>query len=345
MSAVFLTRVVPLVRRHLAEWRARAETIPDPELKKQALASIRTKTFHCDGGGVYALLAGRRFPEAIRFIVAYQTISDYLDNLCDRGDSTDARDFRCLHRSMLDALTVSHGRGGYYACRPGARDGGYLEALVLACQEVLSTLPLYYRIAPALQTLEGYYAELQEHKHVGVEERVTRLQEWHRGRAGSLSDISWFEFSASAGSTLGIFYLVSSALGDDIDGEFVNRAMAVYFPWVQGLHILLDYFVDQDEDRQEGDLNFCSFYESDSSMVEGLVRFFAEAEKRVASLPLPRFHRLVCSGLLALYLADRKVHRVKRVKRAARAILGRAGWAAWCFFPICWLFRRWPGKN
>ena len=31
-----------------------------------------------------ALLANEKYKEAIRFTVAYQTISDYLDNLCDR---------------------------------------------------------------------------------------------------------------------------------------------------------------------------------------------------------------------------------------------------------------------
>jgi len=51
------------------------------------------------------LLAGEKYKEAIRFIVAYQTISDYLDNLCDRSTSSDPADFRALHESMLHALT------------------------------------------------------------------------------------------------------------------------------------------------------------------------------------------------------------------------------------------------
>lgn len=59
------------------------------ELHNQAIASIEHKTFHCEGGGILALLANEHREDCIRFIVAYQTISDYLDNLCDRSTSLD----------------------------------------------------------------------------------------------------------------------------------------------------------------------------------------------------------------------------------------------------------------
>ena len=69
--------------------RREQRSIPNPELRKQALASIEHKTFHCEGGAIMALMANEHYQEAIRFIVAYQTISDYLDNLCDRSTSQD----------------------------------------------------------------------------------------------------------------------------------------------------------------------------------------------------------------------------------------------------------------
>lgn len=47
--------VLPEVRSCLDSWRKDAEGIPDPELRKQALASIETKQFHCEGGGIYAM--------------------------------------------------------------------------------------------------------------------------------------------------------------------------------------------------------------------------------------------------------------------------------------------------
>lgn len=158
--------VFPLVHRELSYWRQRAERIPDPELRRQALASIASKTFHCEGGAILALLAREKLEACIRFIVAYQTISDYLDNLCDRSTSLDPLDFRALHDSMPDALTIGAEPSNYYRYRREQEDGGYLPDLVRTCQEVLATVRHYETIVPFLHELAGYYCDLQVHKHV-----------------------------------------------------------------------------------------------------------------------------------------------------------------------------------
>ncbi len=97
---------IPDVRTYLNEWEKKANEIPNEELQAQALSSIKEKAFHCEGGSVYGLLAGEERKTIIRFIVAYQTISDYLDNLCDRSTSLDEDDFRALHQSMYHALSL-----------------------------------------------------------------------------------------------------------------------------------------------------------------------------------------------------------------------------------------------
>jgi tetraprenyl-beta-curcumene synthase len=79
--------VLPSVRKYLELWQQEAEMIPNSELRKQALLSIESKAFHCEGGSIYGLLAQDQIEPIIRFIVAYQTICDYLDNLCDRSTS------------------------------------------------------------------------------------------------------------------------------------------------------------------------------------------------------------------------------------------------------------------
>jgi len=170
MAKAFLN-VLPDAHRCLNEWKNLAKQIPDPELRRQALTSIRTKTFHCEGGSAYGLLAGEKRGEAIRFIVAYQTISDYLESL-------DPADFRALHESMLHALTPGARCAGYYRFRDEQDDGGYLISLVTTCQDVLEKLPAYDKISSALHELAGYYCDLQVHKHVREEDRVPRLKDW-----------------------------------------------------------------------------------------------------------------------------------------------------------------------
>ena len=67
----YVTRIFPLVERKLEVWSAKAGTIPEPELRKQALASISKKRFHCHGGSVYALYTSQS-AELLHFIVTLQ---------------------------------------------------------------------------------------------------------------------------------------------------------------------------------------------------------------------------------------------------------------------------------
>ncbi|MCG2963554.1 tetraprenyl-beta-curcumene synthase family protein, partial [Escherichia coli] len=85
------------------------------------------------------------------------TISDYLDNLCDRSNSLDPKDFAALHESMPDALTPGAPLKDYYRYRDDKDDGGYLNELVLTCQQTLEKAPKYAIVAPYLIELANYY--------------------------------------------------------------------------------------------------------------------------------------------------------------------------------------------
>ncbi len=324
--------VFPVVYEELEHWKMRASDIPDEELRKQALASIETKAFHCEGGGILSLLAGVDFREAVKFIVAYQTISDYLDNLCDRSTSLDPEDFAALHESMPDALTVGAPLKEYYRFREEQDDGGYLASLVKTCQEVLKSHRNYELIAPHLVRLAGYYCDLQVHKHVIEEERVPRLEEWFALYKEELPPMEWYEFSACTGSTLGIFCLVSQAYRESFTSQHAEKIVGGYFPYIQGLHILLDYFIDQEEDIDGGDLNFCTYYESESVFMDRLRHFMEQADVYTAGLPYEKFHRLINRGLLGVYLSDRKVHDCKDISSMAKSIIKASGGTAYFFY-------------
>src|SRR5690606_32820223 len=148
---------MPAVHAELSYWKERANSIPNGELRQQAQASITFKTFHCEGGSILALAALEKKRDAIKFIVAYQTISDYLDNLCDRSTSLDPKDFAALHESMEDALTVGAPERDYYRFRDDKDDGGYLADLMKTCQSILEKVPNYDVIKPYLLELCTYY--------------------------------------------------------------------------------------------------------------------------------------------------------------------------------------------
>ena len=340
MATQAYQEVRPEVQEHLRRWKVRAQRIPSPDLRAQALASLDHKAFHSAGGSIYGVLAGDRQPEAIRFIVAYQTISDYLDNLCDRSTSLDPDDFRLLHTSMLHALTPGAAPDNYYRLREEQDDAGYLSRLVATCQEVLQDLADYDAIAPHLHDLADYYFALQVYKHVRADEREALMRAWFAEHEQSLPPMTWYEFSACSGSTLGIFALVAYACRGDCTASLARAIRDAHFPWVQGLHILLDYLIDQDEDRKGGDLNFCSYYPDRQEMMTRLSFFYRQANVSVSVLPNAAFHRLINQGLLGIYCSDPKVRAQAKVGRAARELVLQGGVPARFFYSGCRLYRR-----
>ena len=142
--------------------------------------------------------------DMVRGIVAVQTVSDYLDNLCDRaqgitawaGDSSlrAAREgFRTcmqLHEAFRCALDPGRPTGPYYQSYPvssvgvqapsghgDSLDGEYLRSLVDTSRSVLSTLPSYRVVLPAVRTLAQLYSELQSIKHLSPEIRDGLMEE------------------------------------------------------------------------------------------------------------------------------------------------------------------------
>ncbi|QOY33773.1 tetraprenyl-beta-curcumene synthase family protein [Anaerobacillus isosaccharinicus] len=340
MMAKIYKHVLPRVHKNLDMWKQKADAIPNNELRKQALASIESKTFHCEGGSIYGLLAKDRIDDVIRFIVAYQTISDYLDNLCDRSTSLDPTDFQALHHSMVHALTPDAPLENYYRYRDEQDDGGYLRDLVKTCQDIVSSLPNYSNIFELNLELAQYYCDLQVHKHVKKEERVPRLEEWFNQYKDKLPPMSWYEFSACSGSTLGIFCLVSYATNESFTRDDAKKVKESYFPWVQGLHIMLDYFIDQEEDRQGGDLNFCFYYDDEGHLIERLECFAREADKSIRKMPNQPFHSFINKGLLAIYLADEKVRKQKKVRELAKRLIRIGGGSTLFFYVNGWIYRR-----
>ncbi|CAH1190253.1 Tetraprenyl-beta-curcumene synthase [Paenibacillus auburnensis] len=331
MSRVY-KYVLPEVRECLHFWRQDAEGIPDPELRKQALASIETKQFHCEGGGIYAAgnLSMRHI--LIPLIVAYQTISDYLDNLCDRSTSLDPADFRLLHQSMLDAINPKAEPVNYYALRSEQNDGGYLHRLVRKCQEMTACLPGYAAAAAEIHDLAVLYTDLQVYKHIRPELREAALKEWWAVEGKRAPHLHWNEFAAATGSTLGVFMLFLASCDPRLSTSKAASIRAAYFPHLCGLHIMLDYLIDQDEDRAGGDLNFCNYYDNTDTMLNRIASIVEWARKDVQNLPETSMHRMVIEGLLALYLSDPKVSEQREVRSVSKRLMRRSPLTRLFFF-------------
>lgn len=328
--------------RELLRWKAEADKIPTPLLRIQAVSSLQQKAFHCYGGSVLALLSpAARRNHIVRLIVAFQTISDYLDNLCDRAGIVDEAAFLALHRAMSDALMVGEepSVGQYYARYGGLTEETYLAYLVKDCRTIAESLPSFDTIAPYLSRLINDYAHLQALKHLSPDVRENRLSEYIGQNVENSYGLCWWELAAATGSTLAMFALMARAADPNLTDEEAQRIYDAYFPWICGLHILLDYYIDEEEDRQTNDLNFVAFYPQPELKLRAIRDFADQAMIRCAQIEFAPLHRLTVTGLLAMYLADDKLEN-RRMQKQRSEILKHAGTGTAALHAICRAVRK-----
>ena len=335
----FVGRIFPLVDEELDRWRLKAKACPDGILAAQALASIGDKRFHAQGGSVYALYPGVEKRGFVALVVALQTISDYLDNLCDRVGLEDEKAFRQLHLAMTEALSPGVKPSDYYAFYPHREDGGYLVELVMECQQHLAKLPGYPLVQGDVLYLAGLYSELQTYKHLPLALREEKMSQWLDPHLADYPDLSRWEFAAATGSTLGMFMLCATASNPRLSPKEVAQIREVYFPWISGLHILLDYFIDQQEDEGTGDLNFVAYYQERQECGERLGWFLEKSLKHAKKLSHPLFHLTVLEGLLAMYLSDPKAGQ-EPARAVSVQLLRTAGPRTGLLHGLCRLLRR-----
>ena len=334
----FISQVFPLVSKELDYWISKAEQIPDWELRAQALASIRSKKFHAQGGSVYALYPQNNLVDHIRFIVALQTISDYLDNLCDRAGIMDESAFFQLHLAMEDAVDPGRPISDYYSNYPFKNDRGYLEQLVTTCRQQIDRQPSYKLVKAQIVNYVKRYSELQSYKHLNLEIRESRLYNWAQQKLDPENAVFWWEYAAATGSTLGMFLLYTASADPTLKPQLVKDIDRAYFPWITGLHILLDYFIDAQEDIAMGDYNFTFKYLNNSQCLNRLTYFIERSIGACRTLPNLSFHLTVIRGLLAMYLSDPKASSPQN-KEASLNLIRYAGPKCRLYHHYCRLLR------
>lgn len=333
----YITRTLPAVQRQLKEWRRHAEQIPDDTLRGQALSSLTGKSFHCQGGAVFAAIP--RNDQLLSFIVAYQTLCDYLDNLCDRTGTVNGEAFYGLHQSLLDALDNNRPISDYYKRYPCGDDGGYITRLVQVCRQSLQGAEGLASVEGQARQLVEWYCALQVAKHLDPRIREDKLYGWAAAHLDSYPDLYWQEFAAACGSTLALFMLMREAFSSPGDQEACEVLLQSYFPWICGLHILLDYWIDQQEDRRGGDLNFTFYYTGQEEMINRISYLLKTCYRCCKSLPEKEFHEMVIHGLLAMYLSDQKIEQ-QGYGNLRRALLNQGGPETWSTYRICRAVRR-----
>lgn len=317
--ARFLKDVVPLARKALARIQRLAERIPDDRLRHEAIESIRAKAYHVAGAAILGTFLPRGAREHyIEIVAPLETIYDFLDNLCDRHPDVPAEAYPVLHRALADALDPSAPLHEYYTHGPFGDDGDYLRTLVKRVRFMLTRLEGHEYLLAHFREAARYYTDLQTFKHYPKVERETACIAWYERHRARFADLSWWEFACAAGSQFQVYAPLYAAFCSDF--AQIEPAYHAYFPAFSALHVLLDYFIDQAEDREHGELNFVACYASPYAF-RGRARTLAHrARIGFESLAIPRAHTFAMRIMCLFYLTHPKVF-AQGLDQEAQALL------------------------
>jgi tetraprenyl-beta-curcumene synthase len=307
---------------------ARAEAIPDPLLRADALASHRDKGSNSEGLAALAVLAPRsRRSQVARSLVAYQLMLDYLDGVSERPTEDPLANGLSLHRAFEVALDPDAAHADYYVHAPASDDGGYLRELIETCRAPLSELPSYRAARPALCHQARLGCESQALNHAlpfaPVTERLDRWAARTTDESGLGPGFEWWELiAAAAASSLCVGALLALAATPGATEAEARRVEAAYFPWASGLNALLDSLVDLDEDPEHS--SHLRRYDSLEHAAERLETIASGARERVSALPDGDLHEAILAAMGALYLVHEGAWRPGR-EPISLAVYGALG--------------------
>jgi tetraprenyl-beta-curcumene synthase len=340
----YWTSVFPRVCWHIARWQRQARRIPDPVLRQLALAALSQKRGNIEGAAAFAAFAPwSRRGQATRAASAFQAAYNLLDMLGEQPSTDPVLDGERLHNALLYAVgwpadgTVADGPRrtvadrpdpgvqalDWYEHHPQREDGGYLERLLEECREAFASLPRYAVAAPAARAAAERIVAFQSLNLSEAQGDHTGLERWAREATPRGAGLQWWETAAAAGSSLGVHALIAAAAEPGLDAHDAKLLEQAYFPWIGGLHSLLDNLIDKHEDEAAGHRSLVEYYGPERAAER--MRWMAEQASSLAQeLPHSRRHTVVLAGMIGNYLSTPEAHS-PQLEPVSQAVLATTG--------------------
>lgn len=302
--------VFPQLRREVGHWRARANQIHDPLLRRLALLTQRGEWGNYEGAAAYAVLVPRAYrARVVRAVVAFQAIYDYVDTLAEQPSADPVANGRQLHLALLCALDPQTVHPDYYKHHCKRQDGGYIRNLVETCRDALAALPSYAKVVqPALRAARSIVA-YQSLNHEEASDRPRALAQWGADVAPPGSELRWWEAAAGGASSLTVFALIAAAAKPELSVAETTATEAAYYPWISALHVLLDSLVDRAHDSEHGHHNLIEHYSSPAEAASRLEWIATRAMRAAEALPDGARHALIVAAMTSFYLSTPRASR------------------------------------
>jgi len=302
----YYAAVAPQVRGELRRWQARAETIPDPVLRSEALSKLGDERLNAEAAATFAVLAPRRHrTDLIRLTVAFQVMYDYLDAVSEHPVEDPLRNGLRLHEALVTAIDPDAPPVDFYAFDRDGDDGGYLRSLTDTCREAFGRLPAGEAVLPLLRRACRRCGSGQSRTHAVDATGVGQLERWAT-RTSADRTYAWWELAAGAASSLALHALFAAAADPRTGPRVATQVDAAYFPSVCALSTLLDSLVDHHEDTRDGSHSYVAYYSHREHATMRIAAIADEAASGTRRLPSGRRHAVIATGVACFYLSNRR---------------------------------------
>ncbi len=315
--------VFPRVCLHIARWRRLARRIPDATLRQLALEAL-AKRGNIEGAAAFAAFAPHaRRGAATRATSAFQGAYNLLDMLGEQPSADPVRDGRRLHEALVYALDPAAVPLDWYEHHPQRDDGGYLDALLRDCRDAFAALPSHALTGPPARAAAARIVAFQSLNLSESQGDHKGLERWAREATPLGTDLQWWETAAAAGSSLGVHALIAAAAEPRLGAHEVAALERAYFPWIGGLHSLLDNLIDKHEDEAAGHRSLVEYYGPQRAARR--MRWLAEQAMRAArDLPHDRRHIVILAAMIGNYLSTPEAHSPE-LEPVSQSVLGTVG--------------------
>jgi tetraprenyl-beta-curcumene synthase len=328
-----LSWVLPAVAREVHGWRALAIAIPTAAIREDALSALKRKRGHTDGAALFCILPRAHEPHLLRLLVAYEIMWDFLDTVNEHGAEQGQTNGRQLHLALVEALNPEAPLSDYYRYHPWSDDGGYLNTLVRSCREACSRLPSYDTVR-SLLIKEAWQAQVLALNHdPDPARRDASLRNWAHQELPTQLDASWYELTGAASASLTIHALFALATKTDVADSEITDVHRAYFPWISAATTMLDSYVDQADDKANGDHSYVAHYPTRELAVRRIEQLVQHALTEASQLPDSERHTLIVSCMVAMYLAKDSA-RTPALRRSTRRLAAAGGSLTRLLLPI-----------
>ncbi|HVR05087.1 MAG TPA: DUF2600 family protein [Solirubrobacteraceae bacterium] len=328
-----LTWGLRAVDREARAWQALARVVPDFPIRVNAVSALARKRGHTDGAAFFSIIPRRRDGNLLRLLVAYEIIWDFLDSVNESGAGAGQDNGRRLHLALIEALDPGRRICEHYREHPWRDDGGYLRKLVETSRQSACALPAYERVRAAV-VQEAVRAQVLAINHdLDPEARDAGLRRWAKREFPQAHGVSWFELSGAASASLTIHVLLALASTAACSRRDVERARDAYFPWISAATTMLDSYVDQVEDLENGDHSYIAHYPSPGHAVSRTRELIRRSLQEAGRLPDGERHILIVACMAAMYLTKDSAH-TEAMRRSTRSLLAGGGSLTRLLFPI-----------